>query len=343
MSEARVTGNTLLWIYWQLLTKTSSHKIRISQSVLQYLPKEDQAAPMKGIHRLAFFVLLTVSKVDGLRNGVTCPCWSTKDHVGTCQNLDKGTWTVVVDDSDKKSWELRANDGSGCKMTLILFNEVQDPSHSRRCELDRPEIPFLQEVSKYPTEEEFEVCMNIQTHKNCGKHFAETCARCPMFHLDEDRSQGYRWCHGDCVWDNGECREKRETDVDCGYYRNRQNIDRSGFFRPSCGECDHIRRTPMRLCTGYCHRDGSLCYQASPVYVKKYINRWPHCAENFACPSGKSREEMEAMCNEIEDCTGFSYSDQFGWGCLKACGEAEAAHGYRYGVGGHDYWEKQVH
>lgn len=52
---------------------------------------------------------------------------------------------------------------------------------------------------------------------------------------------------------------------------------------------------------------------------------------------------MEEACNELSDCSGFSFSsgksgNKKGTGCLKSCGNDDSTNGYGYGS--HDYYEK---
>lgn len=104
---------------------------------------------------------------------------------------------------------------------------------------------------------------------DCGGHTAARCSDCP-FSSSGEYYYGLSWCHGECVWDQDDyldmqdvsvaaqqCRNKRATDVDCGYYQDHPPKDRDGFFRPTCSDC--MDYSDPSYCAGDCFEKNGEC------------------------------------------------------------------------------------
>lgn len=109
---------------------------------------------------------------------------------------------------------------------------------------------------------------------NCGGHSADKCEDCPFDYGNNFAYNGANWCHGDCVWESDaelnsyegtaalQCRRKVENqDVDCGYYREVDDEDRDGVFRPSCHACLNTEGSNANHCGGDCQMDGEECIE----------------------------------------------------------------------------------
>lgn len=86
---------------------------------------------------------------------------------------------------------------------------------------------------------------------------------------------------------------------------------------------------------------------APTTYTHKYVGKWPHCENIGECICTNDIQLLEETCTKSQECSGFSYSNAYDpnidthgkCGCLKACGDDEAAGGYGT-TGSHDYYEK---